>query len=279
MRYDTIYAQRDPQWRDELLGGLPGATIGTYGCLLCCFAMVATAAGQPTTPAALNVAFEAAGAYLDGDLLADFSLELAVPDCAWHETLHYEHVPADLARLRTVLADPATAVILELDWDHDLSDGLQSHFVVAAACVGEPGTGADVTIADPWWGDVAPMTDHYGPEPAAVIQKAIVYRVTGGPADMTPDEQQLLVLLASRQITTPQALEDVFTWGDQAAQDVEALRAEVSHLRDDVLPTLEQHAAALDQETQALVADLRQRLQTIEQLANVPAVVTQRNSP
>jgi hypothetical protein len=78
--------------------------------------------------------------------------------------------------------------------------------------------------------------------PGALLPYVQRYRETGalydgaadyqGKEDMTEDQRRLLELLASRDITMPQQLQDVFTWGDQTAKDVEALRREVEGLTD-----------------------------------------------
>jgi hypothetical protein len=80
--------------------------------------------------------------------------------------------------------------------------------------------------------------------PGALLPYVQRYRATGalfagatdyqGEGDMTDDQRRLLELLASRDITTPQQLQDVFTWGDQTAKDVEALREEVHGLTDQI---------------------------------------------
>jgi hypothetical protein len=58
LRRDSIaphFSQRDALWRKTVLGG-PGSpvTIGSWGCLLTCFAMLACAYGCDTDPARLN---------------------------------------------------------------------------------------------------------------------------------------------------------------------------------------------------------------------------------
>jgi hypothetical protein len=48
------YSQRDPAWADEPLGHGSQLTIGSWGCLLTCYAMMLTAYGKRITPLELN---------------------------------------------------------------------------------------------------------------------------------------------------------------------------------------------------------------------------------
>ena len=172
-----VYSQRDPRWAGTRLGTASGATIGQYGCYLTSFAMVAGYHGHPVTPPELNAAFLRAGAYVAGDLCADDDLQRVFGDCRLVAAENYAAQRAALGRLRDFLADPGTSVILELDFDHDPSDGIQTHFVTAVDC-----DGTHVTVADPWFGGVDAFTTHYGNDPAATIQKFVVYAGPGAPA-------------------------------------------------------------------------------------------------
>ena len=57
------FSQRDPRWKDNLLGTDNSSTIGSYGCLLTCLTMVADAFGASETPATLNNKMKAAGGF------------------------------------------------------------------------------------------------------------------------------------------------------------------------------------------------------------------------
>jgi len=48
-----------------------------------------------------------------------------------------QNSPADLSLLKTLLADPTLSVILEVDFNHNPGDGIQTHFVVAVDCDGK----------------------------------------------------------------------------------------------------------------------------------------------
>jgi hypothetical protein len=177
-----VYAQRDPRWAGVELGTCPGATIGQFGCYLSSFAMLACYYGHQITPPGLDALFREGAEFVDQDLCSDNDLQAAFGDCVYVETRDYSTQPADLQYLRDALADPSRSVILELDFDHNPSDGIQTHFVVAVDC-----DGTDVSIADPWYGGVAPFAAHYGPAPATTIQKLVVY--SGTPAQSSGGSQ------------------------------------------------------------------------------------------
>ena len=172
-----VYSQRDPRWAGTRLGTASGATIGQFGCSLTSLAMVACYNGHQVTPLELNAAFLRAGVYVDGDLCADNDLQQVFSDCRLVETKSYAARRADLRELCDLLSDERTSVILELDFDHDPTDGIQTHFVTAVAC-----DGATVTIADPWYGGVDTFATHYGRDPATTIQKFVVYAGSETPA-------------------------------------------------------------------------------------------------
>src|SRR6266498_2141240 len=151
MDLPIIYSQRDPRWSHLRLGtpsALSASTIGSDGCYLTCFAMLATHYGHAITPPDLNALLITRKLFILHNLLADHTLAAAFPDLSYAGSLHYEDLPADLTRLHDLLSDPATAVILELDFNHSSIDGIQPHFVVALSCDGH-----QVTIADPWYGE------------------------------------------------------------------------------------------------------------------------------
>lgn len=172
--FPAVYLQRDPRWAAQLLGGIAGATVGEFGCYLASLAMLASYYGHTLTPPQLNSALAAQRIYVSGDLMPDDALHRLYPDLAVQQVYNWASVPADLGALKQVAADPALTAVIELDFDHDPSDGIASHFVVLAGC-----DSSRVLVFDPWWGDgthADDMTTHYGPDPALTIQKAVVYR-------------------------------------------------------------------------------------------------------
>jgi len=147
------------------------ATIGQYGCLLTSFSMVAGYFKHDATPDVLNSIFTTNGVYVAGDLLTDWALQTVFGDCKHVGSLDYGNLPADMRRLRQLSANLKLAVILELDYDHDPNDGIQTHFVVLVGYNGDT-----FHIADPWTGTVVEFKDVYGKTPEKTLQKFIIYR-------------------------------------------------------------------------------------------------------
>ena len=170
----VVYSQRDARWGGVRLGyagGPADSTVHNYGCYVTCFAMVATYHGHAVTPRELNELLVRRQLFLRSNLVGDHTLGLAVPALAYVASLEYRDRAADLGRLAELLGDAANSVILEVDFNHNPVDGVQTHFVVGVGCDGER-----VTVADPWYGTVEDLATHYGPDPARVIQKLVVYR-------------------------------------------------------------------------------------------------------
>jgi len=174
-QFPVLYAQRDPRWAGQRLGTADGITLGQYGCYVTSMAMLACYYGHPITPAALDDLYTARGIYVDGDMMPDDALHRAYPDLTLVAVHDYSNAPADLGLLRTIAADPSLTAIIGLDFDHNPSDGVQTHFSPLASS-----DGVHVALADTWYGGViADMTVNYGSDPATTIQKVVVYK---GPA-------------------------------------------------------------------------------------------------
>src|SRR5258708_1266390 len=166
--FPAIYGQQDPRWNGQRLGTANGATIGAYGCYLTCFAMKAGYYGHPITPAPLDDLFTNRNLYTDGDEMSDAQLAAVYPDISFQHAYTYSGVPADLSLLKQLSADGALTVTLELDFDHDPNDGIQTHFVELQSYDGHT-----LLIVDPWYsdtngryGEVANFSAHYGGDPA-----------------------------------------------------------------------------------------------------------------
>lgn len=177
--FPQIYSQRDSQWASQRLGTVDGVTIGQYGCYITSFAMIAGYFGHQISPNALDDIFTNKGLYTDGDLVkSDADLSQVFPDILFKQTYDYSNGPADLNLLQQLSADDSIAVILELDFDHDPNDGIQTHFV----CLHEY-DGNTFKIYDPWYGTDDDFSLHYGSNPSQTIQKFVVYK--GNPVGAT----------------------------------------------------------------------------------------------
>ncbi len=176
-----IFSQRDPQWAAQRLGTVNGSTLGQYGCYVTSFAMVAAYYGKDINPSKLDdfftnghVYYNAQGNHNDpAKFAADNMLQVIYGDIVFQKAYDFTNAPADLNLLKTLLADPTLSVILEVDFNHNPGDGIQTHFVVAVECDGKK-----VVIADPWQvpGSVDDFTKNYGNNPAQTILKFVVYK-------------------------------------------------------------------------------------------------------
>lgn len=146
--------------------------------------MLACYYGHPITPAALDDRYTAEGIYVNGDMMPDDALHRAFPDLELVAAHDYSNEPADLSVLRQVAADPALTAIIGLDFDHNPSDGIQTHFLDLAGCDAST-DGSGLLVADPWYEGIAPFSRNYGSSPEATIQKVVVYKGPA-PASTTP---------------------------------------------------------------------------------------------
>jgi hypothetical protein len=169
-RYQVVYGQRDPAWSAQRLGEGQG-TIGLYGCYLTSYSTIAKRHGFDFDPPTLNGLFLSHHVYVEGNLLTDSALAQVCPGVQYVTTIPYETIAADLIKLKNLLEDPEVDVIVELDFDHDVANGVQTHFMPIDSCDGLMPVGAD-----PWYEEIAPLAKNYGPDPGLVIQKYVVYR-------------------------------------------------------------------------------------------------------
>ncbi len=131
--------------------------------------MLATNLGYPVDPLILNTLFIRGGQYVNKDELQDDALAKMGPnDWVLVEDFNYASIPADLSKLHS---DPGQAAIIEIDFDHNPNDGIQTHFAPVVSW-----DGTTLLIGDPWYGSVDDFTKHYGTNPAQTILKIFRYR-------------------------------------------------------------------------------------------------------
>jgi len=134
------FSQRDPRWKDKLLGR-SDRSIGEYGCLLVDCVMVANYYGFSETPATLNQKMKQAGGFVDA-LLVPARLSQALPGMRFVDYRKCRNSPAPLAEIDAALAQERP-VIVELDYSPKA--GLQTHWVVLYAR-----RDGDYLMRDPW---------------------------------------------------------------------------------------------------------------------------------
>jgi hypothetical protein len=167
-----IYNQRDPKWAGQRLGTVNGVTIGTDGCYVTSLAMACCYFGYIVTPAELDDIFTDRKLYVSGNLVTDDLLtKITPPAVKLYGVFHYDSTKADLNKLKQLLSDPSLFVVLEVDFDHNAGNGIQTHFLPAVRFEGDR-----LIVADPWYGVEAPFSDHYGTDPETTILKYVVYQ-------------------------------------------------------------------------------------------------------
>jgi hypothetical protein len=180
VRSFTLFGQRDyPGFK---LGTSTIDTIASAGCFLTSLAMKASYYGHTITPPDLNNEFISRNLYHPLDLkITDKNLELlsgdelskVFADCQYVNVYDYTNIPTDLNLLKTLLADLGNTVTIEIDFDHNLSNGIQTHFVEAQSY-----DGTTLMIYDPWFKSVDNFTKNYGTDLSKTILKFIVYHGT-----------------------------------------------------------------------------------------------------
>ncbi len=187
-QYPYIYSQRDPQWASQILGN--SGTIGQYGCIMTSHAMKAGYYGHEINPSALNDAYKNNNLYVSGNLTPDNAITKIFSDIKLIDQKDWASVPADLGYLKTLAQDPTKTVTIEIDFDHDPNDGIQTHFVELHEF-----DGTNLTIYDPWYGQEANFNVHYGTNLAQTIQRIAVYQGNPGKPKIEVDQdtfQQLV---------------------------------------------------------------------------------------
>ena len=176
-----LWGQRDPRWKDVPLGYGP-TTIGRYGCVVTCLAMIASAAaGTAITPDEANDRLRQAQAFTgeDGNLVIWGRVAKALP--LKFEGLYVcRYRPAPIAAINGAL-EAGHFVLAEVD----LVPGgqMNQHWVVLVAPVRG---GIDYEIADPWprpAGGRRLLLDSYGASAGWRAASRAIFRVTYWSAD------------------------------------------------------------------------------------------------
>jgi hypothetical protein len=140
----SALSQRDPRWKDTLLGFSGSLTIGSDGCTLTCLTLTANCYGFEETPPALNERLKALGpgrGFL-GPLIVWSGLPAALPGISLKAYMLCRNQPAPLDQINAFLAS-GKSVVVELD--HSPAPGLQNHWVVLVEQHGD-----DYRMYDPW---------------------------------------------------------------------------------------------------------------------------------
>ena len=173
-----VIDQRDKRWASKALGN-SDSTIGAYGCLLSCFAMLAS-----VLPPEMNSRMIAAGALGTPDCPAcanTFDIQkfmpAAPPIFGYSQRYPVTPFPAPASARLVAWLKTGGVAICEVDINpnnatHDM------HFVLGVSAYGSGDT-ANIVINDPWHGDQTTLVPRYGVNLARAIVRAVYY---GGPS-------------------------------------------------------------------------------------------------
>jgi hypothetical protein len=159
----------DPAWKNKKLGN-DTITIGKFGCLLTCMAMVANSYGFKETPETLNDKMKAVGGF-QGALVIPATMPNALPGIIYRNFIQCRNQPAPVVEIDAAL-NAGKPVIVEVDYSP--AQGLQNHWVVLYERQGK-----DYLIRDPWPYPVETkgitLTSRYGfaGDPRDIIQGAV----------------------------------------------------------------------------------------------------------
>lgn len=203
-----IYSQRDPRWAHQRLGTADGVTIGGYGCYTTAQADVASDYGIDVNPAQLDDIFTAnendpygKGGYVQGDLAWDGMLAKVYPDkFEFVGVYNCQNNPCDLNQLKPY-DEYGKEAIIEVDFDHNPADGIQTHFVRMAFF-----NNGDPIIDDPWTGERIVFSSRYG-SPAETIQKVVFYQAKLTPVANVPVTE--LPTATQRVLSAPAPVSEV----------------------------------------------------------------------
>jgi hypothetical protein len=141
-----LYSQRDPRWKNAQLG-FGSSTIGSFGCLITCVAMmVSHALQEEITPPMVNDALKVAGGYTGPNKnLMYFSKVWEIwPQLRGIGIYDWHTIPADLSKVDDAL-EQGGYVLTKIDFVP--GGAVNEHWVLIAF-----GGGDQYVIYDPWDG-------------------------------------------------------------------------------------------------------------------------------
>lgn len=155
-----MYLQTDPRWKNQRLGTVNGSTLGAYGCFVSSQAMIATHYRHPINPAELDDLFTNRKLYANGNMLSGPEVCRVYPDIEYLGWEDFANRPMNMDRL---YMNDQEEIIIKLDYDHKIANGIQTHFVRVFNW-----DGSKLLLDDPIWGRCL-FTDHYGSNPKETI--------------------------------------------------------------------------------------------------------------
>lgn len=155
------YSQNDPLWKNKILG--TAGTIGQYGCLIACAAMMSTYFGHEETPDSLNEFLKNHAGYSQGNLYVWTAITNRYADIVFQGLIKTPDAltKAQMDAIRMII-DQKYPVFLKIDVVPTTSK-LDEHWVLAVDYDGD-----DFIIQDPWDGSQKRITS-WGVQPQKLI--------------------------------------------------------------------------------------------------------------
>ena len=166
----TKFSQNDPKWSGIKLGTSTVSTIGNFGCLLTCAAMLCKYFGKDTDPQRLNEAMKKVGGFYNGSYWIWGKLSEVYPDISFDWDIYnkgnFEDIPADLTMLDKLLEQKIPAIVKV---DFTPGGEVNEHWVLVV------GKETDYIVNDPWTGEEYYFAARYG-DPSRYIFNIRAYR-------------------------------------------------------------------------------------------------------
>lgn len=172
--------QKDSRWARKRLGTGTG-TIGNYGCLLVCHAMMLTYYGHEFLPDVLNEVYKTKNVFDLKTLINFWAAANVFGDITASEFYNCYGTPCDLSKIDAQLEKKQPVIALV---DFSPTVGVQTHFVLI---IGKTEDG-HYLINDPWTGETYFFHAKYG-EPARYIYGLRIY--SGTPKNGISDEDKI----------------------------------------------------------------------------------------
>jgi len=173
-------SQRDERWKLKKLGTGTG-TIGNYGCLLTCHAMLLSYYGHEFLPDVLNEVYKDKDVFDLKNMINFFAAANVFGDITADEFYNCYDLPCDLTKIDKYLNEKKPVIAMV---DFSPTAGVQTHFVLI---IGKSDDG-HYLINDPWTGETYFFHAKYG-EPARYIYGLRLY--SGEPKNETSEEDKI----------------------------------------------------------------------------------------
>jgi hypothetical protein len=188
LKLATLYSQRDPRWKDILLGYNTDKqyTIGNYGCMITSVCAYLNALGINETPLTLNnrLKDKNVAGFINGGIFVFDSLRKIWPDIVmdYVSPKWLDPAPDSAITKMRQLIDKGQALITEVDFYPNTVDE-DMHWVLV---YGYNDSG-DFLIFDPWTGTQTMLLSAYGD----VKRVLFCYRTYGKPLPFDGVEEQI----------------------------------------------------------------------------------------